>query len=45
MTEKTIWVRVGASADIERAMKWVRRLAKAEGQTVLLSIKGGLSSA
>lgn len=30
MTEKTIWVRVGASADVERAMKWVRRLAKAE---------------
>lgn len=25
------WVRVGASADAERAMKWVRRLAKAEG--------------
>lgn len=33
MTEKTIWVRVGASADVERAMKWVRRLAKAEGHS------------
>lgn len=33
MTEKTIWVRVGASADIERAMKWVRRLTTAEGHS------------